>query len=132
MKKIINAGLLLVVIGAAVLFFVLDPNKNALFPRCLFHSITGAYCPGCGSQRALHSLLHFDFAGVLNYNILFLPAALLVLYHYVHPLLNRLFSWKLPNLFYLKNTPWIILVVVLVFWVLRNLPWYPFTMLVPA
>ena len=131
MKKIVNIGLLLLIGGVAVLFFVLDPTKNALFPRCLFHSLTGGYCPGCGSQRALHSLLHFDIAGVIRYNLLFLPAALLILYHYLHPVLNRIFKWRLPNVFYMKNTPWVILAVVLVFWVVRNLPWYPFTVLTP-
>ena len=132
MKKILNGLLLLVVLGVAVLFFILDPNKHELFPKCVFHSLTGMYCPGCGSQRALHSLLHLDLAGVVSYNFLFLPAALLLLYHYSHPLINRIFNWKLPNLFYLNYTPWVIFVVVILFWVLRNLPWYPFNVLAPA
>lgn len=131
MNKIINLGLLFVIIGVAVLFFVLDPNKHDIFPQCLFHSLTGGYCPGCGSQRALHNLLHLNFAGVVGNNFLFLPAALLILYHYTHPVLNRVFSIKLPNLFYKKATPWIIFGVVILFWILRNLPWYPFTILAP-
>lgn len=132
MKKIVNLGLLLGIIGVAVLFFVLDPNKHELFPRCVFHSITGAYCPGCGSQRALHSLLHFDIAGVVSYNFLFLPAGLLIVYHYLHPLFNRAFNSKLPNLFYMKNTPWVVFAVVILFWIARNLPWYPFSVLAPG
>lgn len=132
MKKIINLGLLLAIIGVAVLFFILDPNKTAIFPRCLFHTFTGGYCPGCGSQRALHSLLHFDIAGVVRYNFLFLPAALVIFYHYLHPLLNRIFKWRLPNVLYMKNTPWVILVIVIVFWIVRNLPWYPFSVLAPC
>lgn len=132
MKKILNIILLFLILGVAVVFFVLDPTKHSIFPKCMFHSLTGAYCPGCGSQRALHSLLHFDIAGVVNYNFLFLPAALLILYHYFHPLLNKYFKWKLPNLFYLKSTPWVIFVVVILFWIFRNLPWYPFSVLAPA
>lgn len=132
MKRIINLGLLLGLIGVAVLFFALDPTKHEIFPRCLFHSLIGGYCPGCGSQRALHNLLHFNIVQVIHYNFLFLPAAGLIFYHYIHPLLNRIFNWKLPDLFYRKNTPWIILVVVLVFWIARNLPWYPFTILAPG
>jgi len=132
MKKILNGILLLFLIGVAVLFFVLDPNKHTIFPKCMFHSLTGAYCPGCGSQRALHSLLHLDIAGVVSYNFLFLPAALFVLYHYIHPLLNRFFGWNLPNLFYKKYTPWVVFAVVMAFWVMRNLPWYPFSVLAPG
>lgn len=131
MKKILNWILLFAIVGVAVLFYVLDPGKHELFPKCGFHSLTGAYCPGCGSQRALHSLMHLDFAGVISYNFLFLPAALLIFYHYSHLLLNGWFNWRLPNLLYLKYTPWVILFVVILFWILRNLPWYPFTVLAP-
>ena len=132
MKKIINIGLLIGFTGLAVLFFILDPAKHDLFPRCLFNSITGYYCPGCGSQRAVHSLLHLDFAGVVSYNFLFLPAALLIFYHYLHPVFNRFFGWKLPNVFYFRNTPLIILGVIVLFWILRNIPGYPFSVLAPG
>ncbi len=132
MKRILNIGLLIVFIGLAVLFFVLDPAKHNLFPRCLFNSITGYYCPGCGSQRAIHSLLHLDFAGVVSYNFLFIPAFLLIFYHYLHPILNWFLNWKLPNIFYFKSTPWIIFGFVIAFWVLRNLPFFPFSVLAPG
>jgi len=130
-KKAINIGLLIVITGLAVLFFVLNPTENEIFPRCIFNSLTGYYCPGCGSQRAIHSLLHLDFAGVTGNNFLFVPAFLLVIYHYLHPFLNRFFTWKLPNIFYYKSTPWIIFGVVIIFWVLRNIPVYPFSVLAP-
>jgi hypothetical protein len=132
MKKILNIGLLIGFTGLAVLFFVLDPARHDLFPRCLFNSITGYYCPGCGSQRAVHSLLHLDFAGVVSYNFLFLPAALIIFYHYLHPVFNRFFGWKLPNVFYFRNTPLIILGVIVLFWILRNIPVYPFSVLAPG
>jgi len=131
MKRIIQIGLLTVISILAALFYFLNPAEHQLFPKCIFYSTTGYHCPGCGSQRAIHSLLHLDFTGVVSNNILFLPAALLVIYHYVHPLLNKLFNWKLPNIFYYKSTPWIILVIVVLFWILRNLPFYPFTFLAP-
>lgn len=132
MKKILNTGLLLGFIGLAVLFFLLDPAKHEIFPRCIFNSITGYYCPGCGSQRAIHSLLHLDFAGVVSYNFLFIPAFLLIFYHYLHTVFNRFFGWKLPNVFYFSRTPWIIFGVIVLFWILRNIPFYPFSVLAPG
>jgi len=131
MKKILHAGLLVFILGLAVLFFLLNPSENQLFPKCVFNSLTGYYCPGCGSQRAIHNLLHLDLAGVVTYNFLFLPAVLVIAYHYSHSLLNKKFGWKLPNILYKKYTPWIIFGIILLFWLLRNLPVYPLSVLAP-
>jgi len=132
MNKYLNIVLLIVILVLAALFFVIDPTKHSIFPRCIFNSLTGYYCPGCGSQRAIHSLLHLDFAGVVNYNFLFIPAFLLIFYYYLHPVFNKIFRWKLPNVFYFKSTPWVIFAFVIIFWVLRNLPVYPFSVLAPG
>ncbi len=49
-------------IGAAAVLALLyggfDPEQFAFFPKCPFYALTGWECPGCGSQRALHALLH--------------------------------------------------------------------------
>lgn len=34
----------------------------------MFHAVTGLDCPGCGSQRMLHSLMHGDFAAAWQAN----------------------------------------------------------------
>lgn len=131
MKWQIKGGLIFGVSALAVIFYLLDPGEYELFPPCLIKSATGFYCPGCGSQRATHSLLHLNVAGVVSNNFLFLPAILAIGYHYIHAHLNRMFHINLPNVFYLKNTPLIIFIIVLLFWILRNLPNYPFTELAP-
>ena len=131
MKYFLRIVLILSLTGVVVVFFVLDPEKYVIFPKCTFHSLTGYYCPGCGSQRAIHNLLHLNFAGVVGNNLLFLPAFLLVFYHYVHRPLNSKFKFKLPNLLYYKLTPWILFGIIILFWALRNIPVYPFTLLAP-
>lgn len=48
-----------------------DPSAaGSLFPSCLFRDLTGWYCPGCGMTRALHALVHFDFARAVAMNVL--------------------------------------------------------------
>lgn len=51
-----------VAMALGVVYFFFDPAGSRLFPRCPFLSLTGLRCPGCGSQRALHSLLHGEIA----------------------------------------------------------------------
>lgn len=131
MKKIFRYGLLVGFVTLTVFFFLLDPGEYGIFPRCVFYSLTGYYCPGCGSQRAIHNLLHLNFYGAASNNFLFIPALLAILYHYLHPLLNRKLRLKLPNIFYLKSIPWAIFGIVLLFWIIRNLPCYPFSWFAP-
>src|SRR2546421_13112009 len=60
--------------GAAMVAFVVyalyhfDPAITEVFPICPFRYLTGYYCPGCGSLRALHQLLHGNLAAALGYN----------------------------------------------------------------
>jgi hypothetical protein len=39
------------------LLAVADPATSPLFPPCIWRTVTGLLCPGCGSARAIHALL---------------------------------------------------------------------------
>lgn len=59
------------IIGTAALFLLFFFNpENYPFPKCPFLLLTGWECPGCGSQRAIHALLHFNIPAALQYNAL--------------------------------------------------------------
>ncbi len=104
----------------AILYFLVDPAESAFMPKCLFKAVTGWDCPGCGSQRALHALLHGDFLEALRQN------ALLVV-------MLPLIGWMLwletvrksrPRLYAGFYRPWVICTVggVIAAWfVVRNL-----------
>lgn len=127
---IIAAGAALVGAGVWVLRRF-DPNvADSGFVSCLFHDLTGWYCPGCGTTRALHALVHGDLAGFVAMNPLLpvlgvlLPA--LLLQGLGRPLpLPRVIQQVL-----LSAKFWIALIVG--YWVLRNLPWWPFSWLAPG
>lgn len=60
--------------GLAVVYHF-PPSQYSFYPQCPFYSATHWLCPGCGSTRALYSLLHMDFQSALHDNALFTLAA---------------------------------------------------------
>ena len=49
-------------------YYTADPAASAMAPKCTFKLLTGWDCPGCGSQRAFHALLHGQVARAWHYN----------------------------------------------------------------
>ena len=45
-----------------------EPAGQFFFPRCWLYQTTGLQCPGCGTTRALHALLHGDVVAALRLN----------------------------------------------------------------
>lgn len=119
-----------ILIGIAVLsllslYFFFEPVQGSLFPECPFYAYTGLYCPGCGSQRATHDLLHLNILEAIDHNPLMMGV---LFFAGTSFLISRSFYYKI---LYSPKTPWVLLIIVVVFWILRNLPLYPFTLLAP-
>jgi len=56
--------------SACVALFWFDPSRTPFYPTCQFHRLTGLQCPGCGSLRAMHQLLHGSLAAAFHFNAL--------------------------------------------------------------
>lgn len=119
------------IIGLGLFYFFNNPQEVNFLPECPLHATTGFYCPGCGSQRATHQLLNFNIFGALQQNILYLLSLLLLGYHLIITGINTIFKKQFYNYIYHPKTPLIILVLIIIFWVLRNIPYYPFNLLAP-
>ncbi len=119
-------------IVAGVYYFFINPSDYSILPQCPSYKYTGTYCPGCGSQRAIHSLLHGDFAGMMAYNPMFLPVGMLLFWHWGILLTNRIKNTRYLSPMYHSRFPYIVLVIVLLYWLLRNIPYYPFSWLAPG
>ncbi|WP_345781332.1 DUF2752 domain-containing protein [Pseudoxanthomonas sp.] len=126
---LLAATIPMVAAGAWVLRHV-DPNlPNNLLPKCVFHSVTGYWCPGCGMTRALHALVHGDVLTALHMNPLgmlmlpALPAMLFWSWGWQPRVLQPVMRWLMD--------PRVWLAVIPAYWLLRNLPWFPFTLLAP-
>jgi hypothetical protein len=133
-----NKKIRLLIIFAAVLltallyFFVDARNENNLLPRCMFNSLTGLYCPGCGSQRALSAMLHGDFADALHYNLLMMISLPFIIYSAIIFIINTFRQKQIvQKFFYSAGFAKIFFIAVIIFWVIRNIPFYPFNLLAP-
>jgi hypothetical protein len=103
------------------LLYVFDPSAAGnFFPKCPSYAFLGLYCPGCGITRALHALLHGQWAQAMAYNPLAMLTAPLLLWMVFKP------AWL-----YHPITPKIAFVVLVLYAVLRNIPYAPFSLLAP-
>ena len=115
--------------GGVVAYF--DPRAGGLFPVCPLYSLTGLACPGCGLTRGFHALLHGDVPTALDYNALLPLFAILIGFAFVSLIYLAWRGRRMPFNLLQPNALWVFLVLLLVFGVMRNLPWYPFTILYP-
>lgn len=114
--KILIAIVLLLI--AVCVYFYFDPSDN-LFPRCPFLLATGYQCPGCGSQRAIHALLHGDLASAWHYNaifIVFIPIVILLLVAELRRTLAPRFYRAVNN----RYTIWLSMIILVAWGIFRN------------
>jgi nitrate reductase gamma subunit len=112
-----------------VLFFVIALILYSVLFRfgivipCVFHELTGLYCPGCGVTRMMFSLLKLDFYQAFRYNNLVFLSIPLILFYFCDFIIKRFHNKS--NYLYQKisDKVWIILLIItLLFGVLRNIP----------
>jgi hypothetical protein len=134
-RRLFFAAQLAVVLCAMAILYRFDPTSPAAsgwFPKCWLYQWTGLYCPGCGTTRSLHALLHGHFLTATHFNpvvtLLFAP---IVGWGFIESAIEAIF----PGVRFAKREyPRIGLAIagaVMVFSVLRNLPWQPFCYLAP-
>ena len=99
---------------------------------CPLYMLLHIYCPGCGSGRASYSIVHLRPVEAFRYNPLFVIALPFLSYYILAQYLRYVFGFtKLPMVHPGKKTMLVILVAVIAFFILRNIPFYPFTLLAP-
>jgi hypothetical protein len=105
---------------------IVDPNTSSLYPQCPFKALTGYDCPGCGITRALHSFLHGNLLQAADHNLLAVLIAILAVGWLVVARVQRRRGRPTPRFSLSPRATIAIALVVLAFWVLRNLPMQPF------
>lgn len=118
-KAIIAFLLIIMAVALAIAYYLFDPLEVRWMPRCIWKVATGTDCPGCGSQRMAHALMHGDIAGAWNANAYAL--CMIPLIGFMLALeLNR---EKYPNMYRRVHSPWVIWALaasVVLWWIVRN------------
>lgn len=100
-------------------YYTHDP-ASAPAPKCIFKMVTGWDCPGCGSQRAFHAILHGNIAAAWHFNpFVFFAVPGAAFYITVEAMRKRL-----PRLHSAAINPFIIAAITLaaiLYTVLRNI-----------
>lgn len=115
-----------------VMLRVFDPATSGLFPPCPLHYLTGWYCPGCGSLRAIHQLLEGNLRAAWAMNPLTLILLPFLTYGLASWALLEIRGRGLPRIF--LPAVWIraLCAVIILFGIARNLPLHPLDLLAPG
>jgi hypothetical protein len=127
--RVLRISIFIIAAGAILLLYFFVEPKNGILPKCFFHELTGLYCPGCGVQRSFHTLLNGHILAAIDYNLLFILFLPLIIYFILAFALGK----KHPSscFIYKPVFSFIVVIVVVSFWVLRNIPVIPFSWLAP-
>ncbi len=125
-RRFVAGGIWLLLAAAGVYLYLFEPGRTGFFPICPFRALTGLDCPGCGTTRALHQLLHGNVVAAFELNpltILLLPVLVCALVSFTR---SAITGQPMPQLSIPPKYVWLSVVVVLGFWVFRNTAFYPF------
>ena len=112
----------------ALIFFYIGKT-----PPCIFFEVTGLYCAGCGAGRAFLSLLRGNFFTAFRCNPLMLILSPLVAYYLLKVYISFVFKKDILPFPKIRGR-WLgitLLVAIVAFWILRNVPVVPFSYLAP-
>jgi hypothetical protein len=108
-------------LSAGLVLFRFDPSRCPFYPTCQFHRLTGLQCPGCGSLRAMHQLLHGRVAAAFHFNALLVVCLPALAWWAARMMVGLWKGWPLAD----GIRPawlWCALAATLAFGVFRNLP----------
>jgi hypothetical protein len=105
----------IVTISATILYLYIEYWPQQLRLLCPIHAVTGFYCPGCGSTRAVKAVLNGDLPLAFHDNALLLVSPVAI----ATALLIEKYSQKRIWLYAFLS---IVLVAVVIFTVIRNQP----------
>ena len=131
-KNRLLAGICAAIGAATLMLDFFDPATSGLFPPCPLRYLTGWYCPGCGSLRALHQLLHGNLGEAWALNPLTVILLPFLAYGIASYAIYEIRGRHLPRFFLPAVSIRALCAVIILFGIARNIPCHPFDLLAPA
>ncbi|QSH40067.1 DUF2752 domain-containing protein [Lentisphaerota bacterium ZTH] len=117
-------------VAAGFLVYLAPYFGDDFLPDCQFNALTGLHCPGCGCTRSLTALIHGNIAEACRKN-LFAVAALPFVTTGIIIYLLQCFGVKVRAPFINGKLIFGIFILIMAFFILRNIPVFPFNLLAP-
>ncbi|AYG83494.1 hypothetical protein DWB77_05691 [Streptomyces hundungensis] len=120
-RLLVPLGTLAAVASAFAYVGLVDPNEPGHYPVCPLLRFTGVYCPGCGGLRSAHDFVTGHFAAAVHSNALAVAGYLVFAAVWVLWAVRS--ARGLPLRIALSDRQWwLVGAAVLIFSVVRNLP----------
>ena len=119
-RTFLALAVVILAVALATAYYFFDPVEVRWMPRCIWKVATGTDCPGCGSQRMAHALMHGDFVGAWHanaYDLCMLPVVIFLLW-------LEFDKVRYPKLYAAVHRPAVIsslLATVILWWAFRNI-----------
>lgn len=131
-RKYVLMAMVFSLAAAIILLRFFDPATSGLFPPCPIFYFTGLYCPGCGSLRAVHQLLHGHLQAAWAMNPLSVALFPFLTYGLICEGVLYVRHQRLPQLTLPGKWIRVLGAAILLFGIVRNLPFHPFNLLAPG
>lgn len=97
-------------------------NLFVLLRPCMFHALTGYYCPGCGGTRAVRALLHVQLLESFRHHPFVLYAAAVSAWFMLSQTIERISKGRIRvGMHFREVYMWIALGIILVNFLIKNL-----------
>ena len=103
-------------------FFFTDLFSGGRMPLCVFHTLTGYFCPGCGGTRSLKALLSGQFLVCVVDFPMIMYAAVVYAWFMISQTIDRISRHRIPiGMKYRHAWVYASLVIVIIHFVVKNL-----------
>lgn len=107
------------VLSGILILYLIFTQITSLYIPCIFRTVTGLCCPGCGISHFFTDLIHFNLSSAVQQNL----AVAVLLPLWIAVLTVRLiFNPKFLNKRTTDILIWLSVIVLVIFGAMRNLP----------